>query len=214
VGSILASGVNGINVNAAGANVILRNLSINGAGTTLGVKGISITAANSVAIENSQIMNFSQQCIVDTRATAGSLVVNNVDTRLCALTGVGTLSTGGTLKLMVNNVRSTDNGFGVAVSTNTNMMISNSVLSNNRTAGIDNEGATIVADGNAIANNGTGVLNNSGATRLSNNNIANNTTGINVLGGTVTTYGNNRNNTTTSGTVTAAGAATENLGQQ
>src|ERR1700761_7765658 len=42
VGSILASGTNGINIAAAGATVILRNLSINGAGTTLGNRGISI----------------------------------------------------------------------------------------------------------------------------------------------------------------------------
>src|ERR1700753_3353422 len=58
VGSILASGVAGINVNTAGINVILRNLSINGTGTTLGTRGVNILAANSVVIENSQIMNF------------------------------------------------------------------------------------------------------------------------------------------------------------
>src|SRR6201993_2475654 len=41
-GSILASATNGINVNAASTDlVILRNLSINGAGTTLGLHGIN-----------------------------------------------------------------------------------------------------------------------------------------------------------------------------
>src|SRR5689334_15650580 len=71
VGSILASAVNGIIINAAGGNVIIRNLSINGAGSTLGIRGISIVAAANVTVENSQIMNFTQQCIGDVRPTAG-----------------------------------------------------------------------------------------------------------------------------------------------
>jgi hypothetical protein len=214
VGSVLASGVNGIIINAAGANVILRNLSINGAGVTLGVRGVSILAANSVVIENSQIMNFTQQCIADVRPTAGNLAVNNVDGRFCALAGIGTATTNGVLKLSVNNVRFTNDGNGVSLSTNTTAMISNSVLSDNSSNGIDSEGAIVFADGNAIANNATGVLNNGGNVRLSNNNIANNTAGINNASGTVTTYGTNRNNTTTAGTVTAAGVATSDLGQQ
>src|ERR1051326_176028 len=90
VGSVLASGVNGIIVNAAGANVILRNLSINGAGTTLGIRGVSILAASSVTIQKSHIMNFSQQCIADVRPTAGTLVISDVDARFCALAGVAT----------------------------------------------------------------------------------------------------------------------------
>src|SRR4051812_9940121 len=41
IGSILASGTNGVNVNARAADrIIFRNLSINGAGSTLGVNGI------------------------------------------------------------------------------------------------------------------------------------------------------------------------------
>jgi pectate lyase len=46
VGSILASAVNGINVNAAGGNVIIRNLSINGAGTALGIRGVNVLLSN------------------------------------------------------------------------------------------------------------------------------------------------------------------------
>src|SRR5919109_1591647 len=57
-GSILASGVNGVNVNdsaTATPNTIvvtLRNLSINGAGTTLGLNGVNITAGSAVHVEN------------------------------------------------------------------------------------------------------------------------------------------------------------------
>src|ERR1700760_4483138 len=59
--SILASATNGINVNAGAADVvILRNLSINGAGTTLGLNGINFLAGRRLVIENLTISNFSQ----------------------------------------------------------------------------------------------------------------------------------------------------------
>ncbi len=216
VGSILASGVNGINIVTAGVNVIIRNLSINGAGSTQGVRGINITGANSVVVENSHIMNFTQQCIADTRPTAGNLVVNNVDMRFCALAGIGTVTSGGTLRLVANNIRATNNGAGVSVSTNTNMTVTNSVLSDNTGSGLDSQGATIFADSNSMASNGTGVSNNGGGNvRLSNNNISLNTTnGINNVSGTVTTYATNRNTGNTLGTVTSAGAAGAPQGQQ
>src|SRR6187455_904284 len=59
-GSILASGVNGVNVNdsASGAPntivVTLRNLSINGAGTTLGVHGVNMTSGKTLNVEGCQ----------------------------------------------------------------------------------------------------------------------------------------------------------------
>jgi hypothetical protein len=205
VGSILASGVNGIIVNAAGANVVLRNLSINGAGTTIGIRGISILAANSVLVENSAIETFSQQCIGDVRPTAGNLVVNNVDMRFCSLSGIGTLTTNGTLRLVANNVRSTNNGNGVSLNVNTNAEITNSVMSDNTNGGIDNEGAQVYADGNAISGNNNGVNNAAGTTFISNNHVSWNTTNaVNVAGGTVNTYGNNQLNGNVAGSLTTA----------
>lgn len=59
--SVLASATNGINVNA-GANdvIILRNLSINGAGTTLGLNGVNFLAGRKLVVENCTFENFSQ----------------------------------------------------------------------------------------------------------------------------------------------------------
>src|SRR6266513_1751294 len=59
--SILSSGVNGININAAGSVVTLRNLFINGAGTTLGVHGISATAVGTLNVENCAIFGFNNE---------------------------------------------------------------------------------------------------------------------------------------------------------
>src|SRR5215207_1236321 len=64
-GSILASSVNGVNVNdsaTASPNTIvvtLRNLSINGAGTMLGLNGINFTSGRRLNVEDCQIINFS-----------------------------------------------------------------------------------------------------------------------------------------------------------
>src|SRR5258707_1503165 len=81
-GSILASGVNGVNINiAANVNdpfrtVRLRGLSINGTGasgtigTRTGLRGISITQALTVILEDLVISDFSQSGVVDVRTTA------------------------------------------------------------------------------------------------------------------------------------------------
>lgn len=56
LGSILAAGTNGIVVNAASANVTIRNISINGAGT--GLNGIRFLQSGALRVENVQIFNF------------------------------------------------------------------------------------------------------------------------------------------------------------
>ncbi|HXT64250.1 MAG TPA: hypothetical protein VN696_14530 [Pyrinomonadaceae bacterium] len=86
-GSILSSGVNGVNVNDSATGtpntiiVTLRKLSINGAGTTLGLNGVNFTSGKAVNVESCQIFNFSQQGInMSVNNTGGSLLhVSNTD---------------------------------------------------------------------------------------------------------------------------------------
>src|SRR5829696_5737947 len=81
-GSILASSVNGVNVNdsaTASPNTIvvtLRNLSINGAGTTLGLNGINFTSGRRVNVEDCTIFNFSNAGVnvVLTAANTGAFI--------------------------------------------------------------------------------------------------------------------------------------------
>src|ERR1700712_1664491 len=90
LGSVLASGTNGFNINiAVNANdpfrtVRLRGLTINGTGpsgtvgTRTGLKGVSITQAATVIIEDTVISDFSQQGVNDARSTAnGRLMIRN-----------------------------------------------------------------------------------------------------------------------------------------
>src|ERR1044071_5172603 len=80
-GSILNSGVNGVNVNdsaTATPNTIvvrLRNLSINGAGTTLGTNGIVFTSGAQLSVENCRILNDSGDGMPVTTPVATKLVV-------------------------------------------------------------------------------------------------------------------------------------------
>ena len=69
-GSILASLTNGVIVNAAGINVILRNLSINGASTTAG-SGIRFLNGRSLTVEDCQIFGFT-----GTGATTAGMGIN------------------------------------------------------------------------------------------------------------------------------------------
>jgi hypothetical protein len=200
-GSVLVSGTNGINIAAAGGNVVLRNLNINGL-VNNGLKGVSITTANSVWIEDCAIFGFVNQGIIDTRATAGSLTIVNTTVRNNSQAGIATNTTGGTLKMVMDNVRSYNNQVGAALLANTNAAIKRSDLSNNSASGYEGDGGNTSIDDSVIANNATGVLNTSGTLRISNNDIMHNTAGINNTGGTLVSYGNNRNDTTTAGTIT------------
>src|SRR4051794_16728693 len=76
-GSILASGVPGVTINATavGSKVILRGLQINGiaGGTSVaGTIGVRILAADVVVIEDTVITQFAQQGISDTRSSSKS----------------------------------------------------------------------------------------------------------------------------------------------
>jgi hypothetical protein len=81
-GSTLFSSVNGfiinITTNLATDKVILRNLSMNGAGTTLGVDGIRFLDGASLTVENVRIFNFSGDGIEVNQSQASSVFLKNV----------------------------------------------------------------------------------------------------------------------------------------
>lgn len=71
VGSIVFSSTNGININAGTGTVVLRNIELNGAGTTRGFNGIRILKAGKVFIENVRMSTASNAGIlVDSGAQA------------------------------------------------------------------------------------------------------------------------------------------------
>jgi hypothetical protein len=95
-----------INSSAANSTVVLRGLSINGAGTTLGTKGVRVLtnagATVNVHIEDCVIFNFSTSAVnIETSATA-NVYIRNSTIRNC-VTGIGVFSTAGAVGLHVEN---------------------------------------------------------------------------------------------------------------
>jgi hypothetical protein len=212
VGSILASLVNGIIVNA-GANdtVRLRNLSINGAGN--GLNGIRYLAGKTLHVENVTIMGFTANGIdANLGANTGNLLVKDTYINNCGIAGIRTQTSTGTVTASLDRVRLQACQFGLDTFSGT-ATISNSVVSHNSSVGIVAEQASLInVEGTMVSNNGTGVSAFSGTAqiRLSNTCIFNNNIGINVAtNAIVASFQNNRfagNNT--------PGATNQNVSQQ
>jgi hypothetical protein len=216
MGSILVAGTPGVTINA-GANdkVILRNLQITGVlGTSVaGTIGVRIVSAATVSIEDCVITQFAQQGILDSR-TAGNTKLMIVNSVISHNTGTGiALGAANPSNVVIDNVKSINNLFGIGTTTGNNVVVKRSVLSLNGTGVEADSGATVTVDDSAISGNGTGVQATAGNIRLSNSDINFNTT--NGMTGSPVSYGNNRvsgNAGTT--TTTAAGTPTSDLGQQ
>jgi hypothetical protein len=210
-GSVLVSGTNAININAATTDrVILRNLQIQGVNS--GLVGVKIFAAAVVSIEDCVITQFAQQGISDSRtAGATKLFIRNTVVSHNVGDGISIAATAPS-NAEIENTSSINNLTGVSASGGSLVMVRRSVFSGNAT-GISASGAGgINIDNSAISNNGTGVTGASNI-RVSNSDVTFNTTGFS---GTTVSYGNNRlqGNTSFGTAVSAAGAATSNLGEQ
>ena len=139
-GSTLFSAVNGfvinITTNLTTDRVILRNLSINGAGTTLGVDGVRFIDGTELTLENVSIFNYSgdgvevnqsQACRVNMRnvtfshggvgikssGTAGSISMNLQDVRINSMSSHGVQAINNTI-IFAKNVHVFNNGLGAA----------------------------------------------------------------------------------------------------
>jgi Right handed beta helix region len=200
LGSILASGTNGIIINIpVSANdpfrtVRIRGLSINGAGasgtigTRTGLKGISISQAATVIIEDTVISDFSQQGVNDVRTAAGKLFIRNSVIRDNTLSGI-VAGGAATNTVSIENVHSLNNGFGIATATGNRVSIVRSVFAGNTTAGIEADlGGQVGVDSTVVTANNVGVQN-SGTISVSDSEISMNTTGAS---GAFTSFGNNR----------------------
>jgi hypothetical protein len=217
-GSILASGVPGITINAtaAGSKVILRNLQINGVqgGTAVaGTIGVRILAAAVVAIQDTVITQFAQQGVLDARTGGGTkLFISNSTISHNVSSGIS-LTAGATNTVAIDNVQSIDNLFGLAAGTGNNVFVKRSVMSGNTTGIQSDNGSQVNVDGTLISSNGTGLAG-VGAVHISNSDIAFNSTGSTATA--VQSFGNNRiaSNSSVGTGFGAAGGPSSDLGQQ
>jgi hypothetical protein len=202
--SILASGTTGVIINAAGIVVNLRNLSINGASTTVG-SGIRILNAAAVNIENCVIMNFTgtgtvgRGISIETTAANVRVTVNNCSIYNNGNHGIASVPTAGNVIMSVRNTAIYKGGnSAINLRQLTKATIDHCDLSNHSVgAGLSIELGTAEAmvSNTSMSNNAFGVFSGNGGaptTRLYACTITGNTTaGLSINAGSVFTHGNN-----------------------
>jgi hypothetical protein len=211
LGSILAAGTNGVNVNAAGINVVLRNLLIQGAIT--GLIGVNFINGASLRVENVLIHNFNSGTAVGIKFSPSSanavLVVTDstiASNGIAPSTGAGILvqpAVGGTnaLVTLANTKVVRNGGAGVAAISNSAsiaMTISNSLVSHNTNGGINSTATSSIAtmiDHTTISSNSQNGVLASGANalvRIGNSVINANAVGVaSAASGVLRSYKNN-----------------------
>lgn len=164
IGGVLASGVNGIIVNAAATDhIVLRGLDIEGFGT--GLKGVSVLQAASVVIEHCFIRDFNaaQSAGVSfTPSNNGALLMirdSIISHNGSAADGTGVLiqPNGGSAKVLLNNVSINKNFVGLNVQGTANVQINNSNISDSLSTGIAQGGASNVRIGRSMIVNNSGI---------------------------------------------------------
>jgi hypothetical protein len=215
--SVLSAGTNGFIINILNTDkVILRNLSINGAGT--GINGINwFNAGGNVVIENCTISRVTNSLVNANLTNSGNLTINNLTG---SYSGPGTanvdagirLTTSvGPLRASITDTHLQNNNIGINIQDNVQATIRNTTIEGNGGTDIGVRVATVAAaavdavhlEGVTISNlaEGVRVTTAGGANKvfLSNCNIFNCTnSGTNAGAGvTVTSFINNRfsNNT-------------------
>lgn len=203
LGSILASGTNGVIINGAGAVVVLRGLSIDGAGTTFGLNGVRFLSGAKLVIDRCTIQNFTNNGIDFEPSAAAALVVNN--TTISGVTGNAVLIQAGSAisakaTATLNNVRVANSGFGLQVLKGS-AVVKDSVFDGSFSTGIKASStnalaaSAIMLDNVVVSNGGgTGVVaqGSSGSVALTNSTMFNNAVGISSIFGVTTSFGNNR----------------------
>lgn len=215
---VLASGTNGIVINAASpVKVILRNLDINGIGT--GLAGIKMMTGGQLSVENVKIYGFTQPGINLIPSGDADVLVHSSDISNNAQPGIAAVpGAAATVMGTVSDTRLTGNTRGLQLNDGSQFTVKNSVLSQNGVYGVAVSGtarpASAALDNTLLTGNVTaGVRANGGmgTARLSNSVVTQNGVGLETAnGGIIYSYGNNR----MAGNTGGVGAATTPVAQQ
>jgi len=204
-GHILSSNTNGVLVNAAGIVVTLRNIQIDGVGTTTG-NGIRILQAAAVNIENVVIQNLGgtgtngRGISIETATANVRVSIHNSSINNTTNFAIHSFPTAGNVSLAIDDVDITRGGTtGIQIRQLTSASINRTSVSNSPagTAAITLELSSVGANisNSFLANNGIGIFNGNGGsptTFLYGTVITGNTDqGLQINSGTITSLGNN-----------------------
>jgi hypothetical protein len=207
VGSILASGTNGVTVNAGANDVVtIRNISFQGlaqATSGAGLNGIQLLNAKSLHVEHCTIQNFGQNGINIVSGNGAKVFVNDTVSRGNTCNGLNIVATNSNVRVSVSNSHFLDNSNGIFSGDFSTTTVSHSEASGNALSGFAAFGsggaATMnVVDSTTTNNQTSGISAGGGGAsaqiRMSNVTITSNSAGL-VIGsnGTIVTFGNNHN---------------------
>jgi hypothetical protein len=155
LGDVAGCSFNVIDINAPAAVVTLRGLNVTALSTGFpgcGSVGIIIRAATAVYIEDCVIENFPHQGIIDTRTTGlTKLAIKNTIVRNNASAGI-VAAAAPKNSVVLENVHSVGNAYGIGVASGNNVVISRSVMSENAIAGIEADpGAQVYVENTKIS---------------------------------------------------------------
>ena len=218
-GSILASGTNGIIVNAGASDVVtIRGLSINGANT--GINGIRFLNGSALHVHDTVIFGFSGAGIDFRPGVSAALMTTNTSIRRCAGGGIYVRPVAGFAGTAVlEKTRLENNLFGLRVDDGGRVTAHDSVATGNSANGFVIASASAPVQLNldecVSSNNGQVGAKSVGPAatlRLSNATVMNNATGLeSVSAGAIETFGNNHIAGNSPG---GDGAATQSKAQQ
>ena len=184
--------VDAVTVNASGATVVLRGLTINGAGQTAG-SGINVVAVSVLHVESCVITGFAGAYSIGNGIyfnSAGQLFVKDTIIRGNGSFGIWVLPSSGTAQASVDHCRLEGNIHGLvsdASSATAQATINDSVASGNSGSGLYAQfGGELNAEGCLVANNGgIGLISHdAGSTlRASNCTVTDNVYGVYADGG-------------------------------
>jgi hypothetical protein len=196
-GAILSSGTNGVIINDSATatpntiQVILRNLSIDGAGT--GLDGIKFTSGRRLIVEGCVVFGVTSDGleVAPTTGTLFNVTVSNSSFFRCG-NGIRQATSVGTLNAAFDRVNSHNNTAAGFTATGGTANVSRSTFDANGTSGISfTTGAVGNLTDNQVTSNPTGINCASPSTiRLDSNHVYRNTTGV-AGTGTIQSFANN-----------------------
>ena len=201
---ILSANTFGVQINdsASGspntAVVIIRDISINGAGT--GTFGVRFISGKTVMVDHCWIYGINSAAagqgrgIDVSKTAAGNLKVINTVIENCFEDGIHMTTTAGQLLATINNTEIMNcGGDGIEAAANTLMALSNSRITHNGN-GVKSSGSgnQFNIDDILVSYSGVGLQASAGSTfRVSDSIIAQNATGISINGGTIDSFQGN-----------------------
>lgn len=205
----LHSGTNGFVISIAAGptnrNVVLRNLLIDGSGTTLGLDGVRFLQGDSLLIEGCSIEQVSSDGIEFAPNSLARLTVRNTTITQALGNGINIRpSVGGTARVSIHDSTIDRNGSGIVVSdansAGSNVSVFHSHVTNNTVDGIFANSTTalgmvVIVEGSEITHNsGIGLRTAGGNSfmRVANSLISGNGTGASAGAGELCSFLNNR----------------------